>query len=92
MRLWAAVGAMSLGRGGITLLAGATGLSCTTIHAVSKNSNSPWAKSALGWAPRVSGPPARSQALTDQQLTEVERLVDPLTRGEETEDPSDESA
>jgi hypothetical protein len=33
LRLWAAAEAMSLGRGGITLVVGATGLSRPTIHA-----------------------------------------------------------
>jgi hypothetical protein len=54
LRLWVAAEAMSLGRGGITLVAGATGLSRTTIHAGIKELEQPLGKerSGLGTACR----------------------------------------
>ena len=48
LRLWAAAEAMSLGRGGITLVAGATGLSRTTIHAGIKELEQPLGKERSG--------------------------------------------
>ena len=88
LRLWAAVEAMSLGRGGITLVAGATGLSRTTIHAGIKELEQHLDKerSGLGTARfRIRRPGGGRKPLTEQQpelLEELERLVDPLTRGD----------
>ena len=80
LRLWAAVEAMSLGRGGITLVAGATGLSRTTIHAGIKELEQPLGKerSGLGTARfRIRRPGGGRKPLTEQQpelLEELERL------------------
>ena len=88
LRLWAAAEAMSLGRGGITLVAGATGLSRTTIHAGIKELEQPLGKerSGLGTARfRIRRPGGGRKPLTEQRpelLAELERLVDPLTRGD----------
>ena len=88
LRLWAAAEAMSLGRGGIILVAGATGLSRTTIHAGIKELEQPLGKerSGLGTARvRIRRPGGGRKPLTEQQpelLAELERLVDPLTRGD----------
>ena len=88
LRLWAAAEAMSLGCGGITLVAGATGLSRTTIHAGIKELEQPLGKerSGLGTARfRIRRPGGGRKPLTEQQpelLAELERLVDPLTRGD----------
>lgn len=86
LRLWAAVEAMSLGRGGITLVAGVTGLSRTTIHAGIKELEQPLGKERSGTARfRIRRPGGGRKLLTEQQpelLAELERLVDPLTRGD----------
>ena len=87
LRLWAAVEAMSLGRGGITL-SRCTGLSRTTIHAGIKELEQPLGQRAF-WvghrALRIRRPGGGRKPLTEQQpelLEELERLVDPLTRGD----------
>ena len=70
------------------LVAGATGLSRTTIHAGIKELEQPLGKerSGLGTARfRIRRPGAGRKPLTEQQpelLAELERLVDPLTRGD----------
>ena len=48
LRLWAATEARSLGRGGVTLVVKATGLSRTTIHAGSSEPNAPVAAGEHG--------------------------------------------
>ncbi|MGH8569542.1 MAG: ISAzo13 family transposase [Gammaproteobacteria bacterium] len=88
LRLWAAVEAMSLGRGGISLVAGATGLSRTTIHAGIKEIEQPMGKGRSALDPtrfRIRRPGGGRKPLTEQQpelLAELERLVGPLTRGD----------
>lgn len=88
LRLWAAVEAMSLGRGGISLVASATGLSRTTIHAGIKEIKQPTGeeRSGLGTARfRIRRPGGGRKPLTQQQpelLAELERLVGPLTWGD----------
>jgi hypothetical protein len=88
LRLWATVEAMSLGRDGITLVADANGVSRTTIHAGMKELEQFLGKerSVLGTARlRIRRPGGGRKPLTEQQpelLAELERLVDPLTRGD----------
>jgi len=53
VRIWAATEARSLGRGGVTLVAKATGLSRTTIHAGLSELNSPASIREQGVHPRA---------------------------------------
>jgi hypothetical protein len=86
LRMWAATEAESLGRGGVTLLARSTGLSRTTIHAGVRELEQPRGK--RGAPPpreRIRRPGGGRKRLTDKQpglLPDLERLVDPLTRGD----------
>ena len=87
LRLWAATEAMSWDAAASPWWPVRPVCRVPPFMPVSKNSNSPWAKSVLGWAPRVSGSPAWgwSQApdrAAAELLAELERLVDPLTRGD----------
>src|SRR5947199_1544734 len=85
-RLWAAVEARALGRGGITRVAEATGLSRVTIRAGLKELDppctSPGREPATG---RLRRPGGGRKPLVDQDpdlLRDLETLVDPLTRGD----------
>lgn len=86
LRVCAATDAEALGRGGVSLVAKASGLSRTTIYAglnELRDVQSPVGKSQeLGRARRVGGGRKR---LTDRDpalLSALERLVDPVTRGD----------
>jgi len=85
-RLWAAVEARTLGRGGIMRVAEATGLSRTTIRAGLRELSAPLPTDLLqaaGERLRRSGGGRRSLIESDPQLLEdLERLVDPVTRGD----------
>src|SRR5712692_7768421 len=86
-RLWAACEARALGRGGISLVATATGRSRSTIHAGIRDLNTP----APGHAPSASEPervrrpgggrPRRTQQNT-LLLHDLKQLVDAATRGD----------
>src|SRR5947208_16202899 len=85
-RLWAAVEARAIGRGGITRVAEATGLSRVTIRAGLKELDP--SGTPTGWEPatgrlrRLGGGRKR---LVDQDpilLRDLETLVDPVTRGD----------
>jgi len=85
-RLWAAVEARAIGRGGITRVAEATGLSRVTIRAGLKEldpSGTPTGREpATGRLRRLGGGRKR---LVDQDpilLRDLETLVDPVTRGD----------
>jgi len=85
-RLWAAVEARALGRGGITRVAEATGLSRVTIRAGLKEldpSGTPTGREpATG---RLRRPGSGRKPLVDQDpilLRDLETLVDPVTRGD----------
>ena len=85
-RLWAATEAEALGRGGITLVSEATGLSRTTIHAgideVRSASGKGSAKSLKEGRLRAEGGGRKSLAESDPTLAQdLEFLVDPVTRG-----------
>ena len=87
LRVWAAVEARSLGRGGVSAVAKATGLSRTTIHAglaqlQAKGTKKAPAKRASG---RVRSPGGGRKRLTLKDpalLRDLEALVEPLTRGD----------
>lgn len=86
-RLWAAVEARALGRGGITAVSEATGLSRVTIRAGLKELDLPVAASARGahGGHRVRRPGGGRKPLADHDpklLSALETLVDPVTRGD----------
>jgi transposase len=83
-RLWAAVEARSIGRGGITRVSEATGLSRVTIRAGLKEIGHPHpaGEEDAGWIRRPGG---GRKPLVDQDpklLSDLESLVDPVTRGD----------
>jgi transposase len=85
-RLWAAVEASAIGRGGITRVAEATGLSRVTIRAGLKELGPP--STPTGQEPatgRLRRPGGGRKRLVDQDpvlLRDLETLVDPVTRGD----------
>jgi hypothetical protein len=85
-RRWAASEALSLPRGGIAAVAAATGLSRTTIWAGIRELRHPAAAAAEDPDPRRSrrpgGGPHLAEADDPSLLADLERLVDPLTRGD----------
>jgi DNA-binding phage protein len=85
-RLWAAVEARSIGRGGITRVSKATGLSRVTIRAGLKEVGHPHT-ATVGRADtgRIRRPGGGRKPLVDQDpklLSDLESLVDPVTRGD----------
>ena len=85
-RRWAAVEARAIGRGGVTRVAEATGLSQTTIRMGLKELDTP-STSATDQAAseRLRRPGGGRKALVDHApdlLTALEALVDPVTRGD----------
>ena len=85
-RRWAAVEARQMGRGGIACVAAATGMSRTTIRAGLKElAATPAPDAAAAAAGRLRRPGAGRKRLTahDPKLVQaLERLVDPVTRGD----------
>ncbi len=82
-RRWAAVEARALGRGGITAVASATGLSDRTIRTGLKELDDP--QPLLGHRQRRSGGGRKPQATTQPGLQEaLDRLIDPTARGSPT--------
>ena len=82
-RLWAAAEAKAYGHGGITLLARVTGLSRTTIHQGLKEVANP--ATPLQGTTRQRATGGGRKPLTEhhpQVLTELEALVEPMTRGD----------
>jgi hypothetical protein len=84
LRIWAAVEAMSLGRGGVSAVAAASGLSRTTIHAgLRELKNKPNVKEAIVCRQRKPGGGRRRLTQKDPTLLEeLNRLIDPATRGD----------
>ena len=82
-RLWAAAEAQALGRGGITAVAAATGLSRTTItQGMHEQQGSTEAEHSPA---QIRRPGGGRKAVTERDTTllrDVETLVDPLTRGD----------
>jgi hypothetical protein len=85
-RRWAAVEARAIGRGGITRVAEATGLSQTTIRAGLKELDFPSTADAHQTASgRLRRPGGGRMPLVDHDphlLKALEALVDPVTRGD----------
>jgi hypothetical protein len=85
-RLWAATAALALGRGGITWVAEATGLSRMTVRAGIRELHRQERQPERALAPhRVRRRGGGQRPLTERDptlLPDLERLVDPLTRGD----------
>ena len=83
-RVWAAAEARALGRGGISSVANATGLSRATIHRGIRELDSP-AKAFGEGRRRIRSPGGGRKRITECDPTvrgDLERLVDPVTRGD----------
>src|SRR5476651_637556 len=82
-RRWAAVEARALGRGGITAVALATGLSDRTIRNGLQELDDP--DPLPGYRQRRSGGGRKPHAITQPDLQEaLERLIEPTARGSPT--------
>lgn len=86
IRMWTAVEALSLGHGGVTSVARATGLSRTTIHAgiseLQQSESENFEVEEYGAVRRQGG---GRKPITESDLTlleDLESLVDPTTRGD----------
>lgn len=83
LRLWAAVEAEALGRGGVSAVARVTGLSRTTIYAgLSELQQKPPLPLARGRMRRAGGGRKRLTTKDPGLLTALEALVEPFTRGD----------
>lgn len=85
LRAWAASEARSLGRGGVSLVAKATGLSRTTIHAGIKELQMSPPLVAVSRHQRVRSAGGGRKKLIDKDATllqDLDALVDPTTRGD----------
>jgi hypothetical protein len=84
-RVWAATEAAALGRGGVTLVARATGMARSTIHSGQRDLREPEAARLAMASGRVRQAGAGRKASTDKDPTLIdalEALVDPLARGD----------
>ena len=87
LRLWAAVEARQLGRGGVSLVAKAVGMSRTTIYAglAELDRAGPAASAKAGPRPRVRTAGGGRKKLTVKDATllhDLDALVDPSSRGD----------
>jgi transposase len=86
MRIWAAVEARSLGHGGVSIVAEATGLSRTTIHAGIRELNCGASFITGSYnRQRLRKPGGGRKKLTEKMpglIQSLESLVEPLTRGD----------
>jgi Rhodopirellula transposase DDE domain len=83
VRLWAANEAVALGHGGVSVVARATGLSRTTIHAgVRELTGGPAARLEPGRVRRRGGGRKRVTEKDPELGAALNRLVDPVTRGD----------
>jgi Rhodopirellula transposase DDE domain len=83
LRLWAANEAVSLGYGGVSAVAQATGISRTTIHAGIAELAQPCSSPIAEGRARRSGGGRKRLTEKDPGLKEaLNRLVDPVTRGD----------
>ena len=88
LRLWAAAEARSLGRGGVSLVARAVGISRTTIHAglaeIEQTSQTPASPTAmLGKRVRAPGGGRKKLSSLDATLLDdLDALVEPTARGD----------
>jgi transposase len=85
-RIWVAVEAISLGRGGITKVASAVGFSRTTIHAgITELKEERPVKSAKDIKHRIRRPGGGRKKVKDNDpglLCDLEALLEPVTRGD----------
>ena len=82
-RVWAAAEASSLERGGVSLVAKATGLSRTTIYAGIREAQARRSKPLAAGRSRKAGGGRKPLTFHHPQLLQaLEQLVDPLTRGD----------
>ena len=84
-RLWAAAEARAIGRGGITRVAEATGLSRGTVRAGVRELDSATPPAPRAGGARVRALGAGRKALTDRDpglVKALEHLLDPFTRGD----------
>jgi hypothetical protein len=84
-RVWAATEAAALGRGGVTLVARATGMARSTLHAGQRDLQEPEAARLTMAAGRLRRAGAGRKPLTEQDpalIDALEALVDPLARGD----------
>jgi hypothetical protein len=87
LRLWAAVEARALGRGGVSTVASAVGLSRTTIYAGLRElaAPTPTVASVAGGGRRVRAKGGGRKKLTSKDpmlLRDLDALVEPTTRGD----------
>ena len=82
-RLWAATEALSLGHGGVTTVARATGLAESTVRLGKKELRSPSTSSDAPRRLRRPGAGRKSRTTQDEQLLQaLDALVEPTTRGD----------
>jgi transposase len=82
-RLWAAAEARALGRGGVSLVAKATGLSRTTIHQGLKDLSPSLSPQGTRGRIRAKGGGRKSTVANQPSLLQdLENLVEPTTRGD----------
>ncbi|MGC9156282.1 MAG: ISAzo13 family transposase [Ferrimicrobium sp.] len=87
LRIWAAVEARSIGRGGVSMVAKAIGMSRTTIYAglAELRSSAPTTRDMRGPKPRIRAVGGGPKRLTDKDaglLDALDALVDPTSRGD----------
>jgi transposase len=85
LRLWAAVEARALGRGGVSAVASAVGLSRTTIYAGLRELAAPGNTTLVGNTRRVRAKGGGRKKLTAKDpmlLRDLDALVEPTTRGD----------
>jgi Rhodopirellula transposase DDE domain len=84
-RRWAAAEALELGWGGLSAVAEATGLSMNTLRRGVHELQAPSTEPATGSRPRIGRPGGGRKSLAglDSSLvSDLEKLVDPVTRGD----------
>lgn len=82
-RQWAAIEAKSIGRGGISLVSAATGLSRTTVtYAIKEIEGGEGKQVGIERIRRVGGGRKRLTEKEPKLLESLEKLVEPITRGD----------
>lgn len=81
-RCWLGVEARAIGRGGVSLVAGATGASRSTVGAAVKEVSEPESATPEGRVRRVGAGRPPATAVDPALVAALEALVDPATRGD----------